>query len=35
VQQVSRAARTLVEQRFLLEEDAQRIINEAKKVRMR
>ncbi|HEX2225668.1 MAG TPA: alpha/beta hydrolase domain-containing protein [Candidatus Binatia bacterium] len=34
VQQVSRAARMLVEQRYLLAEDAERIIREAKKVRL-
>jgi hypothetical protein len=34
VQQVSRAARTLVEQRYLLSEDAERMINEAKKKRL-
>jgi Alpha/beta hydrolase domain len=33
VQQVSRAARTLVEQRYLLSEDAERMIREAKKRR--
>jgi len=32
VQQVSRAARTLVDERFLLPEDAERIIQEAKKL---
>jgi hypothetical protein len=32
VQQVSRAARHLVEQRLLLPEDAERIIREAKRV---
>jgi hypothetical protein len=31
VQQVSRAARNLVDERFLLPEDAERIISEAKK----
>jgi hypothetical protein len=35
VQHVSRAARMLVEQRYLLAEDAERIIGEAKKVRLR
>jgi hypothetical protein len=34
VRQVSRAARRLVEERFLLPEDAQRMINEAKKRRL-
>ena len=34
VQRVSRAARILVEQRYLLPEDAERIIAEAKKVRV-
>jgi hypothetical protein len=33
--QVSRAARTLVEQRYLLAEDAQRMIKEANKVRLK
>jgi hypothetical protein len=35
VRQVSRAARMLVEQRYLLAEDAERIISEAKKVRIK
>ena len=35
VQQVSRAARSLVERRYLLPDDAERIINEARKVRIR
>lgn len=34
IQQVSRAARILVEQRYLLAEDAERIIKEAKKIRL-
>jgi len=34
VQQVSRAARTLVDERFLLSEDAERMISEAKKQRI-
>jgi hypothetical protein len=32
---VSRAARILVEQRYLLAEDAERMINAAKKVRLK
>jgi hypothetical protein len=35
VRQVSHAARILVEQRYLLREDAERMVNEAKKLRMR
>ena len=35
VRQVSRAARSLVEQRYLLPEDAERIIEEASKYRLR
>jgi hypothetical protein len=35
VRQVAHAARSLVEQRYLLPEDAERMINEAKKLRMR
>jgi hypothetical protein len=34
VQRVSQAARTLVDERFLLAEDAERIINEAAKCKI-